>query len=795
MSAATKRRVVLFSGGTASNLLAHKLAESGVEVTNVVAVFDNGGSTGALRRISPLPMPAVGDIRNRLVALSASKTPSELAVRNLFEARLSERKSEKQLREELTGFIEGSHHLLSGVPGSSKPAILQALKVGTEVLPASFPLRELSLGNLLLFGRMLQTRDVLEAIHWARELLRVESEVLPVTLDSVHLGALCQGGQWVLGQWAITKEPPTFPGRVERICFLQDEKTYAWEATASVCPEVAEVLNKADAFIVGFGSFLTSILPQFLVKGIGAAFVRRSIPRLFLCNQTVDKETAQFTVASMIQALAQYALADTGGSETARPPITHILHFGADQDRRIPAGNVSALEAGYLDFPETVGTDAIADKACDVILSTIGIRPAPVIHPKASSKSTVVLFDLDATLFDYVDLRLRATSAALEGIVGSPEAVSRELLDLLRPPLSDILAVLGEFPDLRREWGSKEVLALGCLLNEASSRQDLLDLANATTKLDASEEDVSLRSRVERYQYASQLRDVPAGIRFMKSLTSVRNRWDQFFPKHVEVFRKYVRHNAILADGAKALITELMDLNVEIHVVSEGDSAIQMFKFYSLGLEELVHTCVVTDATCSVTPILNELFTLYRDSKAVPEEVERLYDQLAPYTVKSPAFFSKLLHALADPSGGGLQERVQSAHFLTKGEWQSSSAFSAVMIGDRYRKDLEPLLRVCSSGAKAYRLLTGRYYREDPLHEILDERRPVPNGIFPDLQELRFLSTSIAAADDAVNRPAPFLPDPMLVERVLGLCRELSETSRTALMNLKSEALRHEGDD
>jgi hypothetical protein len=71
----------------------------------------------------------------------------------------------------------------------------------------------------------------------------------------------------------------------------------------------------------------------------------------------------------------------------------------------------------------------------------------------------------------------------------------------------------------------------------------------------------------------------------------------------------------------------------------------------------------------------------------------------------------------------------------------------------------------------------------------------VPNGIFPDLQELRFLSTAIAAADDAVNRPAPFLPDPMLVERVLGVCRELSETSRTALMNLKSEALRHEGDD
>src|SRR5260370_15594368 len=117
------------------------------------------------------------------------------------------------------------------------------------------------------------------------------------------------------------------------------------------------------------------------------------------------------------------------------------------------------------------------------------------------------------------------------------------------------------------------------------------------------------------------------------------------------------------------------------------------------------------------------------------------------------------------------------------------------MIGDRYRKDLEPLLRVCSSGAKAYRLLTGRYYREDPLHEILDERRPVPNGVFPDLQQLRFLSTSIAAADDAVDRAAPFLPDPMLVDPALGHCRDLSEMARTALMNLKSASLRHHGDD
>jgi FMN phosphatase YigB (HAD superfamily) len=380
-------------------------------------------------------------------------------------------------------------------------------------------------------------------------------------------------------------------------------------------------------------------------------------------------------------------------------------------------------------------------------------------------------------------------------MVTSPETISRELVDLLRPPLTDILANLGDLPNLRREWDSPEVLTVACLLNEASARQDLFDLAGAIRKLDTSEEDISLRGRAKSYQFALRLREGLAGVRFREALSRVKDRWGHFFPEHVQVFREYVTANAKLADGARDLISELMDLDVEIHVVSEGDSAIQMFKFYSLGLEELVQTCVVTDVTCGVTPILNELFILYGESGAIPEEILQLYDELAPYTVKSPAFFSKLLHALADSSDGGLQDRVRSTRFLTKDEWQSISAFRVVMIGDRYRKDLEPLLRVSSSGIKAYRVLTGRYYREDPLHEILDQRRPLPHGIFPDLQELRFLSTAISAPSEPVNRPTPVLPDGIVVGQVLKSCQDLSEASRGALLKLQSEALRHQGNE
>jgi len=86
-------------------------------------------------------------------------------------------------------------------------------------------------------------------------------------------------------------------------------------------------------------------------------------------------------------------------------------------------------------------------------------------------------------------------------------------------------------------------------------------------------------------------------------------------------------------------MAQLKDAGAELHVVSEGDSAIQRFKFDSLGLAELVEGCVVTDTTCGVLSILDELFQLHKDLEMpqVPSFVIELYDALAPFTIKSPA--------------------------------------------------------------------------------------------------------------------------------------------------------------
>ena len=422
------------------------------------------------------------------------------------------------------------------------------------------------------------------------------------------------------------------------------------------------------------------------------------------------------------------------------------------------------------------------------------LHPSPVSNSR-SAISAVVLFDLDATLFDYTSLRLRATSVSLNGIVSDPQLISRELLDLLRPPLTDLLSDLAGLPNLRREWDSSEVLALACLLSEKSARQTLMGLTHAAGHLRASEDDISLTSRVKRHQYAQRLRDTRLGTDFLGALSRVQERWSGSFPEHVCLFREYISAHADLAEGARDFIFRLLELGAKIQVVSEGDTAIQTSKFHLLRLDELAETCLVTDATCGVSPILDELFASCKDSRSIPPEIVELYDQLAPYTVKSSAFFSKLLHALKAPMGKGLKERIRSAHFCTEQEWEGSPAFNLTMIGDRYRKDLEPLLRICPSGAQGYRLLTGRYAAEDLLHDLSADNRPLPTGVFSGFKELGALSQTIAVPYDAVSRPAPFLPDPVSLDRVLrSRCYGLSDASRTTLAELHSEALRHQND-
>ena len=786
-----KPRIVLFSGGSASNELAISLEKTGAEIVHVITVFDNGGSTGELRRVSPIPFPAIGDIRKRLIWLAPSSTSVQAAIRKLFNERFSLRKSEKQLRYELHTMSGPEHPLISRLPANLQEEILGILQCALNILPVDFPLRDLSVGNLLIFGRTLQTKDCLEAIHWARRLLEVSSEVLPVTLDSVHLGALCEGDQWVHGQASITDHTVTLPGRLERVCFLQQEGTHAFTAKAEICPAVATAMAAADAFVLGFGSFLTSILPHFLVRGVGAAFTNKDISKIFLVNPTTDKETSQFTAASMVEMVSQYARADKL-PHGPQKVITDVLYFGSEKETRIPAGNVSALAGRFRDITAVEGFEKMSRRAAEIVAGAVGLKSSPN-RPGSATPRPVVLFDLDATLFDYPQLRKDATARALEGMVSDPVGISRDLFELLRYPLANALVGLG-FSDLRRGWDSPEVLVFALLLDDPSSRAALLKLSEMSRASGTLEEDVSFAGRILSYQRAARLRAKTGVQALLRRVDDLRQRLSSTLGERALVFRKYVESSASLAPGATELITDSLEAGAEVHVVSEGDFAVQRFKFDSLKLKDLVSTCIVTDVTCGVGGVLDELFLFYKDLpiKHISPAVVELYDQLAPLTIKSPAFYTKLLHALRDSASGNLQDRMKSPRFLTSDEWESGLAYCLVMIGDRYRKDLEPLLQVCPTGLQSFRVVTGRYLEEDPLHEIVLQGRPIPTLFAGDLLSLKLpVAATLHDFHESVQRPVPILPSSTTIQTVLKSCSGLSKDGKRTLDELQSEVLRH----
>jgi phosphoglycolate phosphatase-like HAD superfamily hydrolase len=420
------------------------------------------------------------------------------------------------------------------------------------------------------------------------------------------------------------------------------------------------------------------------------------------------------------------------------------------------------------------------------------MSPVSLGRGRSGRAPLVAFLDLDATLFDYPKVRIDATVAALQGMVGDPERISRDLFELLRHSFADVLVNLG-FHNLRRSWDSPEILLLACLLEDESGHAALLALSKLSQDVAPSEGDVSLTSRMLAFHRARKIRPKAGGL--FDAIAAVRLRWSSQLADRSRVFRQHVESHANLAPGALELIAQLKDADAELHVVSEGDSAIQQFKFDSLGLAELVESCVVTDATCGVLSILDELFQLHKDLdvQQVPSFVIELYDALAPFTIKSSAFFSKLLHSLVDTSPGNLQQRIQSPRFLTPQEWQDAPGRSVVMIGDRYRKDIEPLLRACSTGVQTFRVVTGRYSEEDPLLEILDQGRPEPTGFFADLESLRLnLVDALRNLEEPIQRPLPVLPNPAAIDRVLEGCSGLSEGGRTQLSEIRSEALRQQ---
>ena len=214
-------RIVAIGGGTGLSVLLQGLKERTANITAIVTVTDDGGSSGRLsNQFNVLPP---GDIRNCLVALADSET----MMRDLFQFR-----------------FKGDDSDLAGH----------------------------NFGNLFILAMTKTTGDFEKAIRESSRILNIRGRVIPSTLSPVTLVGQHADEKITHGETSIA----TYPSRLEKI-FLKPDRAAATE-------EALLAIRQADAVVLGPGSLYTSVLPNLLIEDLLAELTRSRVPRIYICN-------------------------------------------------------------------------------------------------------------------------------------------------------------------------------------------------------------------------------------------------------------------------------------------------------------------------------------------------------------------------------------------------------------------------------------------------------------------------------------------------------------------------------
>jgi uncharacterized cofD-like protein len=241
-------RIVAIGGGTGLSVLLRGLKEHTSNLTAIVTVADDGGSSGVLR--TELGIPPVGDIRNCIVALA----DAEPMMNEVLQYRFPES-------------IEG---VTSGLAGHA-------------------------LGNLLIAAMTaVEDGDFEDGIRLMNRILAVRGQVVPVSPTPLTLHARLKDGSVVDGQSLVMRTPG-----IDRVWLTPDEVRPSEDALAAIAG--------AELIVLGPGSLYTSLLPSLLIPAIRDAVARAQAPRIFVCNvATQEGETTGFDLADHVEALISH---------------------------------------------------------------------------------------------------------------------------------------------------------------------------------------------------------------------------------------------------------------------------------------------------------------------------------------------------------------------------------------------------------------------------------------------------------------------------------------------------------
>ncbi len=293
-------RLLFFSGGTALRDLSQTLVHYTHNSIHLITPFDSGGSSAKLR--CAFNMPAVGDIRYRLMALADKSLHGNPEIFRLIAYRLPKNGSRETLVEELQSMIEGTHALVATVPHPMRRIIRNHLQRFFEEMPDNFDLTGASIGNLILAAGYLENRQHLDpVIYIFTNLVRVRGVVRPITSRPLHLGAILANGHVVIGQHLLTgKEVPPLTARIEKLFLVNDDYL---PVNCTIREKVKTFIRQADLICYPMGSFFTSVLANLLPRDTGRTIGANHCPKVFIPNTGIDPELIGYDVVAQVEML------------------------------------------------------------------------------------------------------------------------------------------------------------------------------------------------------------------------------------------------------------------------------------------------------------------------------------------------------------------------------------------------------------------------------------------------------------------------------------------------------------
>lgn len=241
-------RVVVIGGGTGLPVILKALRKRNADITAIVTVADDGGSSGALRNYINVVPP--GDIRNVLVSL-ADLTPEE---KGIFQYR-----------------FQSSDKFFAGH----------------------------AIGNLIIAALNEMKGNIFDAVQSLSKMMRVDGHVFPASNEPLTLNAEFMDGTQQAGETEIAKADK----QIKRV-WVTDSDSH--QEPQSLLPVLASVMQ-ADVVVLGPGSLFTSILPNLMIKNLGQAVRETQAEVIYICNIMTQKgETDHFTDADHVRVINQH---------------------------------------------------------------------------------------------------------------------------------------------------------------------------------------------------------------------------------------------------------------------------------------------------------------------------------------------------------------------------------------------------------------------------------------------------------------------------------------------------------